>query len=737
LLAQTPPIDFNRDVAPILVKRCLECHNDVVASGDLVLTEHKRASGGGESGAAWLSGHPENSLLVERVTQGEMPPERQGNSQRLPDSEIQTLRDWVAAGAPWPVGRVLDMYEATNDRRAGRDWWSLQPVRRTPVPQVKDQSLVANAIDAFIVHKLEASGLEPAPRADRRSLIRRLYFDLTGLPPTHDEIETFVAESSGSDDAYHRLVDRLLSSPRYGERVGRYWLDLARFAETCGYERDQEKVNIWKYRDWVIEALNSDMPYDRFVQEQLAGDELPDRSESTVVATGFLTAGTWNDEPNDPDDYKYERLEDMVHTTTTAFLGMTVKCARCHDHKFDPIPQVDYYRVANAFWPGPIEARDRALVGGPTEEELGLKGVFGWTDLSSQPPPLHLLKKGDYKQPGPVVKPGHLTMVTSFSLPYEPPSNGAKTSQRRLQMARWFVDPRNPLTPRVMVNRLWLQLFGQGLVRTPNNFGFTGDRPTHPDLLDWLADEFVRSGWQMKYIHKLMLTSYAYQQSSIHPHTDRYERVDYNNRLWWRAERRRLTAEALRDSMLWAAGNLDLRLGGPSFRCTISPEALEGLSRKGAAWQASPEAEQRRRSVYMYSQRSLLSPMMTTFDFCDTTLPCGQRDSSTVAPQALTLLNDRFVHDCSQRVAHRAMTETGTEARIKRAWQNTLSRSPSPSELAASLEHIHRQSEHFREYAATKAKVENGVSLDEQIEFLAMASLCHVLLNSNEFIYVD
>ncbi|SIO19167.1 Planctomycete cytochrome C [Singulisphaera sp. GP187] len=714
--------DFDRQVAPIFIMRCLECHNEAGALGGLVLTRIESLKRGGESGEAIVGGKPEESLLLERVVDGEMPPKRQGHSQKLSEPEIATLRAWIAAGAPWPAGRKLDRDEKTTAVRAGRDWWSLHPLERPSVPTTNQAYWVKNPIDAFILAKLEAEGLSPAPRADRRQLIRRASFDLLGLPPSAHEVDEFVRDETPL--AYENLITRLLESPHYGERWGRYWLDLARYAETSGYERDQEKPGAWKYRDWVVRALNEDKPYDRFVQEQLAGDELPDRDEQTVVATGFLRLGTWNDEPNDPQDYKYERLEDLVHVTSTAFLGMTVKCARCHDHKFDPIPQTDYYRLAAAFWPGPIEPRTGALLGGPSREELGYD-VLGWTDVTRDPPAFHLLHKGELSRPGPVVPPGVLSMIPSLDKPFHPPSAQSKTTERRRQLANWITDPSNPLTPRVAVNRLWQHHFGHGLVSSSDNFGFNGQKPSHPELLDWLADAFVRGGWKSKPIHFLMMTSQAYQQATVHPNHESYSKKDADNRLVWRAIRRRQDAEALRDAILSVSGQLDLRVGGPSFRPVINPEALDGLSNIKTHATPSPASEQGRRSLYMYSRRSLIHPLMTTFDACDTTLPCGERDISVVAPQALALLNGAFVHEQSRRVAELVLATASQDraASVEGAWRRVLARSPTKTELAAALEHLERQSIQFRDHP------EAGT--------LALASLCHVLMNSNEFMFVD
>ncbi|MDA1050753.1 MAG: PSD1 and planctomycete cytochrome C domain-containing protein [Planctomycetota bacterium] len=713
--------DFEREIAPLLVKRCLECHNDREVAGGLELTSRPKAHAGGDSGAVIEPGRIDKSLLIERITSGEMPPVKQGKSQKLPDAEIELLTAWIASGADWPEGRVLDWFEATSDVHGGRDWWSLQPVVSPPVPEPKNSERVANPIDAFILARLEAEDMESAPLADRPALVCRLYFDVIGLPPTVEQTSTFLADES--PEAWERVVDQLLASPHYGERWARYWLDLVRFAETYGYERDQEMPYAWRYRDWVVQSLNDDKPYDRFVIEQLAGDEIADRSEQSVVATGFLRLGTWNDEPNDPHEYKYERLEDMVHVTSSAFLGLTVKCARCHDHKFDPILQLDYYRMAAAFWPGAIEPRDRELLGGPSKDELGFENVFGWTDLSANPKPLHLLKKGDPKHPLGEVAPAHLATIPAIHREFELPGEGFKTTQRRLQLARWITDPANPLTARVFVNRLWQHHFGEGLVRSPNNFGFKGDLPTHPQLLDWLSTDFVAGGWKIKRMHKLILMSSTYRQSSLHPKYEAYGGRDSTNLLWWRANRRRLDAEALRDAMLAASGEIDLQLGGPSFKPTISEEALEGLSRKSSAWEASSEQDQLRRSLYIYSKRGLLPPLMTTFDFADTTLPCGQRDVTTSPTQALALLNNSFVHVRSEALARRVVAVAAEDLteQVQQAWRFALGREPDETEEALTIKHI----------AAQRAR------LGDDSEFLALASLCHVLLNSNEFIYID
>lgn len=736
--------DFESAVAPILANRCLECHNPSEKAGGLDLSTRDGLAKGGDNGPVVEPGNPDESFLIQRVADGEMPPKKQGKPRALPPAELALLRKWVAEGGHWPPARKLDLFERTSESRAGRDWWSLQSVRRPDIPVVRAGARVANPVDSFVIAGLESRGWVLAPEADRRTLIRRAFVDVVGLPPSFEQVEAFVRDES--PDAYERLVDRLLASPHFGERWGRFWLDVARYAETCGYERDQTLPHAWKYRDWVVRAINDDKPYDRFILEQLAGDELPDRSEDTVIATGFLRLGTWNDEPNDPQEYKYERLEDMVHATTTAFLATTVKCARCHDHKFDPIRQTDYYRTAAAFWPGFIEPGPRELLGGPDRKTLGYE-VLGWTDRGREPAPMHLLKKGDPNRPGPVVDPGLLSMIPALDVPLASPPPESKTTLRRLKLARWIADPRNPLTARVWVNRLWQHHFGHGLVRSPDNFGFTGDRPTHPELLDWLAAELTDGGWRSKRLHKLLLMSHAYRQSAVHPKEQEYSRLDAGNRLWWRAERRRLDAESLRDALLAASGRLDLtRIGGPSFYPDIAAEALEGLSTKSKAWNPSPAQEQLRRGVYIFAKRGLLPPLMTTFDMPDTTLPCGQRDVTLVAPQALALLNNAFVHEQSAALAARiSAVSSEPEGRVRNAWRSVLTREPRPSEVAEALAHLERQERGFARRGSQGTTITesdrngDGAALRsrQDPELRALASLCHVLLNSNEFLYVD
>ncbi len=628
-------------------------------------------------------------------------------------------RVWLIVGGLALVGQLGNGFPAAQAGTPSdaAKLWSLTPVARPALPRVSAGDWAQSPVDNFILAGLEAKGWQPAASISRAKLIRRAYFDLWGLPPSPAEVQEFVADLR--PDAYERLIDRLLASPHYGERWARYWLDLVRFAETNGYERDALKPGAWQYRDWVIQSLNDDKPYDRFVLEQLAGDELPDATDQTRIATGFLRVGTFDDEPNDPLKYKYEQLDDLIHATSTAFLAVTLRCARCHDHKFDPIPQVDYYAILNFFMGG------RAAEG----------PLLAYADAGREPPPVQLLQGGDPTHLGEKVSPGYLSMVSALSRPVHDPPAQARSSGRRTQLAQWITDRANPLTARVMVNRLWQHHFGEGLVRTPDNFGSLSSPPTHPELLDWLAGQLMDGGWRIKRLHKQMMLSATYQMDSTHAREAEYSQVDFANNLHWKAMRQRLESEPLRDAMLAVSGQLNPVAAGPSFFPPANKESLEGLSKKGAEWGNSPLHEQQRRSIYMMTKRSLLSPLMTTFDFSDTTQPCSQRNVSTVAPQALALLNNEFVHAQSKAFAARVAADAGSDAKsqIDRAWRLALGREPSDSERQEALAHLESQRRNF----AARA-VEGGAVLDDQqAARQALASLCHVLFNLNEFIYVD
>jgi mono/diheme cytochrome c family protein len=716
---------FESRIRPLLVEQCSRCHGPAKQLGGLRLDSREALVKGGGRGSSFTAATTDQSLFMQAVLgKGglQMPP-----GAPLKQKQIDDLRQWVAMGAPWP--------DHTAGAPAG-DLWSAKPVKFVAPPKVdgwplnaanskikSQKSKIENPIDAFILAKLGEKGLSPAPPADRRTLIRRVTFDLTGLPPTSAEIANFIGDKQPG--AYERVVDRLLASPRYGERWARYWLDLVRYADTNGYERDAEKPNSWRYRDYVINAFNNDKPYDRFIIEQLAGDELPNANEETWTATGFLRLGTWDDEPNDPLEYTYDRLDDLVHSTTTAFLALTVKCARCHDHKFDPLPQRDYYAIAAHFWPGYLRPADRELIGGPPRDKVKFP-VLAFTN-EADTTPLHLLEKGNAHNPGPVVEPGYLTLVNNVKMD----ANAPKGS-KRLQLAEWIANPANPYTARVLVNRVWQQHFGRGLVSTSDNFGRKGALPTHPELLDWLAAAFVapdsgskteqegknagrqengdgkdsaekqkdknaengdhtsKGAWSIKKLQRLIVTSTTYKQSSLNPKQAEFEQKDSLNEWLWHGPRTRLDADSLRDAILAVSGRINLQMGGRGFTPTVSKEALEGLSRKGAEWIVSPNGEQNRRSIYLFLKRALIPPLMTVFDFGDTTAPMAQRDVTLSPTQALAMLNNDFLTQQSEAFARRVIKEAGNDPseQVKAAWRLALGRAPSAKEASEAIAYV-------------------------------------------------
>jgi hypothetical protein len=592
--------------------------------------------------------------------------------------------------------------------------WSFRPVRQPVVPAVRDRAWVQTPIDAFILARLEKAGLKPAPPADRRTLLRRVYLELIGLPPTPEEQRAFLADNS--PDAFARVVDDLLARPQYGERWGRHWLDVARYAETNGYERDGAKPSAWRFRDYVIDAFNRDKPYDRFVTEQIAGDEIEGNSIETRIATTFLRLGTWDDEPADPKVDRYDQLDDVLGTTATAFLGLTLRCARCHDHKFEPFPQADYYKMLAVFEPlkrpqdgrkdldVPVGNRD----GQPSLWPLTSGGprAYMWKE-EAKPPVTHVLRRGDPNRPREEVGPGIPTVLGKQP---DPPQPMAKTSGRRLWLARWLTSADNPLTARVVVNRVWQGHFGRGLVPTANDFGTAGEPPTHPELLDWLAARFVAVGWRLKPLHRMIVLSSAYQTSAL-ASADAV-RADPKNVLLGRWRQRRLEAEAVRDSMLAVSGRLNSEQSGPSMYPTLARAVLEGQSRPGEGWGKSDERQQARRSVYIYVKRVLAVPELELLDAPDTTTSCEARPVSTTAPQALTFLNGAFANEQAGRFAERLRREAGDDpaAQVRRAFELALCRPPRDEELKTSVAFVERQ---------------------------RLEAFCLVVLNLNEFVYLD
>jgi hypothetical protein len=652
---------------------------------------------------------------------------------------------------------VKDPYNLSQYDRvieaADRDHWAYQPIRRSPVPKVLHPDWCANPIDCFILARLEAAGWTPNPPAAPRALLRRVFFDSVGLPPSLDDQQTFLADSSF--DAWGHLIDRLLGDPGYGERWGRHWLDLVRYAESNGYERDAEKPNVWKYRDWVIDSLNADKLYNRFVLEQLAGDELPDANFETIIATGFNRLGPWDDEPADLAEDRFDQLDDLVRTTSQAFLGLTLGCARCHNHKFDALTAHDYYRMVAVFSPlkRPSNGRGdldlpavlrtnvtatsndaRTTAGGKSgrkrrresAESSGVpRGYFLYEPLA-EPPVTHLLVRGRASSPGPVVEAGVPAVFATQQPVFERPDG--RTSRRRISFAKWLVDGRNPLVARVIVNRVWQQHFGQGIVRTASDFGVQGAAPSHPELLDWLANWFVHDAhWSLKKLHRLVLTSSTYRMS-------KRSRLDYaakdpENERFWRFPYHRLEVEAIRDSMLVASGELRRTMHGPSVHLAIPKEALEGNSDPHTIWPEFREDEAARRTVYAFVKRSLVVPMLEVLDLCDTTRSAERRNITSVPTQALTLLNGDECNRQARHLADRLKREVGVDRgqQIDRAFELALCRRPSADESRDLLAFLDREVR--RKLTATDRS--------PAAERRALELVCRALFNLNEFVYPD
>jgi hypothetical protein len=719
---------------------------------------------------------------------------------------------------------ALDRYDQLI-KPAHRKHWSFRPVRRPAVPRVRDAGWVRNPIDNFVLAKLEAAGWKPSPATGPRAILRRVYFDLIGLPPTLKEQEAFLKDPT--PERLGRVIEELLARPQYGERWGRHWLDLVRFAETNGYERDATKPYAWRYRDYVIRAFNRDKPFDRFVLEQLAGDELPDADAETLIATGYYRMGPWDDEPADPKEDRFDQLDDMVSTTAQVFLGLTLGCARCHNHKFEPLTMHDYYRMVAVFAPlrrpvfGRTE-RDRPA-GSPRElreladcdrriaklarEVVGIRAAFraeflksGRSQLpaevveafeippaertaeqqklaarhrqdlecelvahfpedkrqqiaeregkivairrvrpdlprgyflhepSPSAPATHLLLRGKATRPGPEVAPGAPTVLASRQPQFLPPDG--HTTRRRLSLARWIASADNPLTARVVVNRVWHFHFGEGLVTTPSDFGTMGENPTHPELLDWLADWFVKEGWSLKKLHRLILTSSAYRMGK---HWNAaYGAKDPQNAQLWRVHYRRLEVESIRDAMLSVSGRLNRQMYGPSMYPQVPRAALAGHSDPDKIWKPFDEKDASRRTVYAFLKRSMVVPLLEVLDLCDTARTAAKRVVTTVAPQALTLLNGDFVNRQARHFADRLAREAGDAPakQVDLAYRLALCRPPTAQERAALLRFLRDEADGQRKEAAQPLPA--GAA-----ERRALRQMCRVIFNLNEFVYTD
>ena len=954
---------FDQKVLGILKENCFKCHGaEKRLKGHFRVTSRKGLLEGGDIGPAINLNEPEKSLLLEMISykdgDHEMPPK-----DKLSQDQIDILTQWVKMGAPFNpkheiAGEAEQVQPNTQVNDRTRAYWAYQSIKRPAVPKVTDKAWSANAIDAFVHERLTRAKLSPNGPADKRQLIRRAYYDLIGLPPTPKEVQAFVKDQS--PNAFEKVIDNLLARPQYGEKWGRHWLDLVRFAETNGYERDSRKDLIWKYRDYIIRAFNEDKPYDRFIKEQLAGDELPDKTGDSITATGFYRLGIWDDEPADRPLARYDYLDDILRTASETFLGMTVGCARCHDHKIDPIPQKDYYTFLSFFSDisphgkggtnhvpitdpkskAQMEQQraeqqkaisrireqllpyEEALIDGfaktnPTildraddKDQKKLTNPFALPDASRGKGQIweYTTKKpgdnwfeiayddrewskdwsgfGVKGTPGSIVRtewktsdiwlrkdfrlveiPGKLTLrihhdedaevylngkqirkftghvgryvdvdITEASLDVlqtgrntiaihckqtsggqyidagllvdynitpvpvlarlhgkeilgnqkldeynklnqqlvmleqqkievkeefamavaergrqktwvlargnpqlqgeevnpafpqilgapeanipEGYGNGNQTTGKRRVLAEWIASPKNPMTAKVMANRLWQHHFGRGIVRSSNNFGFIGDEPTHPELLNWLAAELIEGGWTLKRMHKLIMMSRTYQMSSAGQTAGL--KADPNNDLLWRFDMRRLAAEEIRDSILNLTGQLNLKMGGPSIYTEIPAEVARTASRPGAAWGRSSKEDAARRSVYIFVKRSLHEPFLASFDWADTDNTCDVRFVTTVPTQTLTMLNSKFLNDSAEVLATRLQ---GDSQKISEQVSRAI-------ELATSR-------------PATDADISDGVKLINTFQQggmdanQALQRFCLLVLNLNEFVYLD
>jgi mono/diheme cytochrome c family protein len=803
---------FEMRVRPVLAENCQKCHGPDTQKGGLRLDSRAAILAGGDSGPAVVPGEVEESLIVEAIRHDglRMPPKG-----KLGDDQVRDIQTWIEIGAPWPgEAKVETASPARGFSDDDRAWWAIQPLRVVDVPAAGD-GWARNEVDRFLLTKLRERGLTPAPEADGRTLIRRATFDLTGLPPTIEEVETFVNDPE--PDAYERLVDRLLDSPRYGERWTRHWLDLVRWAESDGYRQDAFRPQAWRYRDYVIRSLNDDKPYDRFVAEQLAGDELAPGDPEMRVATQFLRLWAYEFNQRDVPSQWDAILNDLTDVTGDVFLGLGMGCARCHDHKFDPILRRDYYRlqaffrpllprddqpqsadaasadyfVSKAAWDvmtaevrAEIDAIERphreaaqrdaiakfqpdiqAILRMPDHErtpaqrqfaylgerqlveEFGkidgrVKGkekdllaglykrlaefdrykpkapapAFTATDVGPESPPM--VMPGDRRAEP--IEPGFLSILDPAPAALETPPPGLDTTGRRLTLARWLTSPDNPLATRVIVNRIWQYHFGRGLVATASDFGRLGETPSHPELLDWLARRFVEDGWSLKRLHRLLMTSAAYRQAAIRPPAEVAEalRIDPENRLLWRRTTSRLDAEPIRDAMLAASGELDLTTGGPS----VEPEGP-------------------RRTIYTKAIRNKHDPLLDAFDAPDGSASVARRNVTTTPMQSLLLINGPWTLARAREFAERLRREEPGDAgrQIDLAYRLAFGRPPGETEREEALAFLDRQARPHPPAAEAAGCEDEAKAATSAMgsEAEALVDLCHALLNSNEFLYVD
>jgi hypothetical protein len=687
---------FESKIRPVLVRKCYGCHSQNAAKakklkGRLLLDSKAGVLAGGESGPAVVPGKPKESLLIEAIRHEslEMPP-----NERLNEDVVRDFVKWIEMGAPDPRdGRKVDL--RVVDLEAGREHWAFRPLSDSPLPTARNKDWIRTEVDRFVLARLQQQNMTPAEEADRWTLIRRVYFDLIGLPPSPQEVKQFVADPSAS--AYEDLIERLLSSEHYGERWGRHWLDVARFGETDGSDVHENKFrpDAWKYRDAVIKAFNEDLPYNEFVAYQLAGRGLFDESSPASDLARFPQLGTTLKVSDNPNDKMFHKLDDMVSATGSAFLGLTIGCARCHDHKIDPITAEEYYRLTAVFF-SQVEVAPRA-----SDKEIPLE--------IREP---HLLAGGSWKRPVKRVTPGFVEVLMrrdSRSESWLTAESDAATDPR-YALVLWMTDVdrgAGQLLARVIVNRVWQHHFGRGIVDTPNDFGFLGSKPTHPQLLDWLASELIRGGWRLRSLHRLIMKSAAYRQAS----SDRWVKVDRDNRLIWQHQTRRLEAEIIRDNILSVSRALKNEMYGPSVAI--------GSIKKGEAGREKPESW--RRSVYLLTPRFNTHPVLAAFDSVDNFQSVGVRTVSTTPSGALFMFNAPFLWQQAELMAGRIEREAGQalDAQVEHIYEVAFARLPTDEERMLGIQFLERK----------PAK-------DDESGKSVLVHYCHAIMGLNEFIYV-
>jgi len=757
---------FEKNIRPVLIKSCYECHSTEAKSlkAGLAFDSREAVLRGGDSGPSVVPGKPDESLLIASLRYDDpdlqMPPDKHGG--KLPDPVIANFVEWVKRGAPMPAGQAVTVHAKMEERLTH---WAFQPLKDSPAPEVQNKSWLRTDVDQFVLAEMEKKGLAPVADADPAALLRRVYFDLTGLPPTAEEVAAFMGDLSDPTvptDLLQRTISRLLESPQFGERWGRHWLDVARYAESSGKETDFAYPQAWRYRDYVIKAFNTDMPFDQFIREQIAGDLLKADDEKEraelLIATGFLAIGPKSHIEKNPLQFEMDVVDEQIDTVSQAVLGLTIACARCHDHKYDPVSQRDYYAMAGIFRSTdtrfgtiklvqnnnisqlvplaasagqpdalkPLSAAERrrledvvakgsARIAELTKQKMFASSEFVQTRLRTQTSAAHLdayeadgtpkqfvtcvlereaprdsalLIRGEVQKPGDMVPRG---------LPMLADGHVITAGSGRSELAAWIASPENPLTARVIVNRVWLHLFGQGLVTTPDNFGLSGQTPTHPALLDHLATRFVKEGWSIKTLIRELMASRTYALSTAHDPKN-FE-ADPDNTLLWRMTPRRLDAESIRDAMLLTAGKLDLTPPTGSAVAMYGEGYVTGVQtqNRGPLDQISPH-----RSVYLPVMRNLPLESLALFDMAAGSIVTGQRPQTTVPAQSLYLLNSPYVLKAADLAAQRLLADRPQSEphRVKLAYERIFNRPPTDSEVEASLKFVKSNSDAAKGWAA-------------------------------------